>query len=206
MLTRDWTRSLGESGGSSVGKGGESDMENRRLQCCSPHLCQLRTDRLDPVSKYWIYWSHVGYLDLVNWCSLLPTDAWLSSIASMIVIGEKLSMDPRIDQPVCCGLRRVPPFSVAVDPFNSVVDSVKGCHIRGLPGEAYEWLTWTCAGSICVMCIRFSLYGVHRFESTCLSDMCNRLSCGNHHVDNLQELTKGLSLLCYSACLHLLVD
>jgi hypothetical protein len=35
-----------------VGKGGESDVESRDLQGCSPHPCQLLTDGLTPVSKY----------------------------------------------------------------------------------------------------------------------------------------------------------
>jgi hypothetical protein len=36
----------------SVGKVGESDVQSRHLQVCSPCMCRLRTDRLDPVSKY----------------------------------------------------------------------------------------------------------------------------------------------------------
>jgi hypothetical protein len=35
--------------------------------------------------------------------------------------------------------------------------------------------------------IRFLLHGVHRFESPQLSDMSNRLSCGNQHVVNLMN-------------------
>jgi hypothetical protein len=35
-----------------VGKGEESDMESRHIQCCRPHLCQLRIDELTPMSKY----------------------------------------------------------------------------------------------------------------------------------------------------------
>jgi hypothetical protein len=41
-----------ESGGPSVGKVGECDVESRHLQGCSPHLCWLRTDGLAPVNKY----------------------------------------------------------------------------------------------------------------------------------------------------------
>jgi hypothetical protein len=43
---------LGESGGPTTGKGGESDVESQDLQGCSPHLCWLRTDGLVLVSKY----------------------------------------------------------------------------------------------------------------------------------------------------------
>jgi hypothetical protein len=35
-----------------VGKVGEWYVASRHLQCCSPRLCQLRTDGLAPVSKY----------------------------------------------------------------------------------------------------------------------------------------------------------
>jgi hypothetical protein len=43
---------VGESGGLPVGKGEESDVESRHIQCCSLHLCQLRNDGLVPASKY----------------------------------------------------------------------------------------------------------------------------------------------------------
>jgi hypothetical protein len=43
-LTGDRTGPLGESGGPSVGKGGENDVESRHLQGCSPCLCRLRTE------------------------------------------------------------------------------------------------------------------------------------------------------------------
>jgi hypothetical protein len=43
---------LGESRVSSVGKGGESDVESRHLKGCSPRLCRLRIKELLSVSKY----------------------------------------------------------------------------------------------------------------------------------------------------------
>jgi hypothetical protein len=52
LITLDWAGLLGESGVPSVGKDGESDVESRYLQDCSPRLCQLRTDGLVPMSKY----------------------------------------------------------------------------------------------------------------------------------------------------------
>jgi hypothetical protein len=33
---------------------------------CSFYLCQLRTDVLAPVSKYWTYWSHASDMSLVS--------------------------------------------------------------------------------------------------------------------------------------------
>jgi hypothetical protein len=61
-----------ESGGPSVGKVGECDVESQQLQGCSSRLCQLRTEGLVHVSKYWMYRSHVGDMgpvSLVAGCS-----------------------------------------------------------------------------------------------------------------------------------------
>jgi hypothetical protein len=49
--------------------------------------------------------------------------------ALLIVLGEKLGTDPRIDQPACYGLYREPFFSGAVVMLNFVDDYVKGCHM-----------------------------------------------------------------------------
>jgi hypothetical protein len=94
-----------------------------------------------PASKYWTYWSHAGDMSPVNWCSLLPTYAWLFLTASMVVVGEKLSMYPQISQPACCKLEQEPFFSGAVVPFNSVDNFTIGCHIRGLPARSI-WVTY----------------------------------------------------------------
>jgi hypothetical protein len=45
---------------------------------------------------------------------------------SMVGSGEKLGVDPLIDQPAYCGLCREPFFSGAVTLLNSVDDYVKG--------------------------------------------------------------------------------
>jgi hypothetical protein len=164
MLIWDRSEPLRESGGPLVGKGGECDMKSLHLQGCSHCLCQLRTEWLVPMSKYWTYWSHIGDIVPVNRCSLWPTDAWIFCTASMAVVGEKLGMDPRIGQPVCCGLGREPFFSGAVDLFNSVDNSWKVVIYEDCTHEAYEWHTWTGVKSVCIVCIRFPLQGVHRFE------------------------------------------
>jgi hypothetical protein len=52
-------------------------------------------------------------------------------------------------------------FSIVVTLSKAVDDSVKGCHIRDCPQESYEWHTWIDVESICVICIRFSIQGVH---------------------------------------------
>jgi hypothetical protein len=44
-----------------------------RFMCGSPRLCQLRTEGLIPVSKYWMYQSHAGDMGPVSWCSYVTT-------------------------------------------------------------------------------------------------------------------------------------
>jgi hypothetical protein len=94
LLTWYRARPLGESGGLSVGKVREYDVETQHLQSCRSHLCRLRIEGLVPTSKYWTYWSHAGDMGSVNRCILLPTDAWLFSTASMAFVREKLSGRP----------------------------------------------------------------------------------------------------------------
>jgi hypothetical protein len=141
LLTWDRVRPLGESGGPSVGKGGECDVESQHLQGCSLRLCHLRTDGLASMSKYWMYWSHAGDMCLVNWYSLLPTDAWLFPTTSMTIVGEKLDMNSWISQPACCGLGWEPFLLGAVDPFNTIDDFMKGYHVWGLPAGTV-WVTY----------------------------------------------------------------
>jgi hypothetical protein len=49
-----------------------------------------------------------------------------ASTSSMVVLGEKLGTDPRIGQPMCCGLCREPFFSGALALLNSIDDYTKG--------------------------------------------------------------------------------
>jgi hypothetical protein len=56
--------------------------------------------------------------------------------------------------------------------------------VRGMAWESF------------VSCVSdFPMQGVHRFESSRLSDMTNRLACGRYHEDNLMELMNGLSCI-----------
>jgi hypothetical protein len=62
----------------------------------------------------------------------------------MTVLGEKLAIDPWIDQPSCCELGREPFFSGVVPLLNYVDNFAKGSHIQELPvgsiREAYvDW-------------------------------------------------------------------
>jgi hypothetical protein len=62
----------------------------------------------------------------------------------VVVRGEKLGGVPRIGQPTCCGLERETFFLRVVDPSNSVDNTVKGCHVRGLPTGSIqmEYVDW----------------------------------------------------------------
>jgi hypothetical protein len=64
--------------------------------------------------------------------SLSSTEAWIKSTASLVVLGEKLGMDPHIGQLMCCRLCREIFFSGAVRSIQICRWLVKGCHIRGL--------------------------------------------------------------------------
>jgi hypothetical protein len=134
LLTWDRAGSLGESGGPSIGKDGECDMESWHLQDCSPHLCRLRIDGLAPVSKYWTYWSRVGDMGPVNRYSWSVADAWLYPYYFNGFNGR-----PTDWQPACNGLGRVPFLLGAIALSNVVDDFAKDCHVWGLP-----------IGSVCV--------------------------------------------------------
>jgi hypothetical protein len=52
LVTGDRMGQSEKRGGSSVGKGGESDVKSQHLQSYSPRLSRLKTDGLVSVSKY----------------------------------------------------------------------------------------------------------------------------------------------------------
>jgi hypothetical protein len=56
------------------------------------------------------------------------TEGGFTPIASMASSGEKLGMDLRIGQPLCCGLCRESFFSRAMALCIAVDDFVKGCY------------------------------------------------------------------------------
>jgi hypothetical protein len=112
-----------------VRKVGEWKVESQQLQGYSPCLCQLRTNGLALVRKYWMYQSHVGVYGPSKPSSRSPTRAWIMPIASLVGSGEKLGTDPQIGQPVCCGLCREPFFSGAVGSIQICRRLVKGCYM-----------------------------------------------------------------------------
>jgi hypothetical protein len=151
-----------------------SDVESRHLQGCSPRLCQLRTDGLVPMSKYWTYWSlagDVGPVSLVAYhqqvLGLSVVLRWLWWKRNWNVSRRPLSRVERWSQEHF--------FLRAVHLSKLVDDSWKGC---------YTWTTWDTydrgiytdqAWNACGVLIKFSLQGVHWFESSWLSDLSNRL-------------------------------
>jgi hypothetical protein len=68
----------------------------------------------------------------------------------MAALGEKLSMDTRIDQPACCGLYQVPFFSRAVALSIAIDDFMNGCHVCGLPAGSVHgaYMDW-CGKCMC---------------------------------------------------------
>jgi hypothetical protein len=80
-------------------------------------------------------------------------------MASLVGSGEKLGTEPRICQPVCCGLCREPFFSGAMTLSNAVGVSRKVATYGNRPQEAYVGRMWTSVGSICVVLVEFSPAG-----------------------------------------------
>jgi hypothetical protein len=77
------------------------------------------------------YMSTVSLVAYREWrVALPPLLQWLPR-------GEKLCMDPWIDQPSCCGLGQESFFSGAVALFITVDDFLKDC---------YTWITWDTYG------------------------------------------------------------
>jgi hypothetical protein len=149
-----------------VGKVGEWYVVRRHLEGCSPRLCRLSTDGLAPASKYWTYRSHASVYGPSKPSSWSPTGAWLTPTTSLVGSGEKLSTDPRVYQPTCCGLCREPFFS-------GVVGSIQICQ-RPI-NDCYMWTTWDMYGlgpyadwawKACVVLVRFSPVGCTSIQIT----------------------------------------
>jgi hypothetical protein len=144
----------------SEGKCGESAVPILRFLCGSPCLCQLRTEGLVPVSKYWTYQSHAGVYGPSKPSSLSTIETWLNSTALLVGLGEKLGMDPWISQPRVLWIMSEALFSREQwDPSKFVDDSWKVATYGDCPQEAYAGYTWTGVGSVCVVLIRFSPVG-----------------------------------------------
>jgi hypothetical protein len=81
------------------------------------------------------------------------------STTSLVGSSEKLGADPRIGQPVCCGLCREPFFSGAVTLSNSVDNWQKVATYGDHPQEADTGHTWIGVGSVRGVLVGFSHVG-----------------------------------------------
>jgi hypothetical protein len=153
----------------------ESDVASRHLQCCRSCLCQLRTDGLTPVSKYWTYWSHAGDMGLVSLVAYHQHMLGLSALLQWLCWERNWGESRR---PISRAERwsREHFFLGAVYSSNAVDDFTKCCYMR---------TTWDTYGrgpytdrmwNVCDVLIKFSLQGVHRFELPQLSDMSSACS------------------------------
>jgi hypothetical protein len=184
MLTWGPTGPLGESGGSSVGKDEESDVERRYLQDSSIHLCWIRIDRSAFVSKYWTYWSHTGDISSVNWCILFVNRCLTFSTTSMAVYGRGTEWGLTNLSADVLWIRTGAFFSQEQWLYPTLLDQC-------------ERLSCTaCREHVRVVCIIFLLYDVHRFKSLWLSDISNRLSYVNQHMINLFGIVEGIEFAC----------
>jgi hypothetical protein len=198
-----------ERGGPLIGKVGEWCVQSRHLQGCIPHLCQLRTDGLAPVRKYWTYWSHaddIGPVSQVACCRqmfdfLHYFIGWLRretgygpmdrSAGVLWIVSGTLFLGSSDSVQLC---RRL----------------VKGCLVRGLPaGNVHPtYVDWhgkyTCRIGRVFPC-RVYIDSNRRDTRIWVS-----LVCGSHHVDNLTNLMSLLVddvvLLNIFNCLQLLLE
>jgi hypothetical protein len=175
LITWDRVEPLGGKGRQLVEKVGEWHVKSRHLQGCSPRLCRLRIDGLAPVSKYWTYRSQAGDMRPVNLvayhrqklgCSpllhwLLWERSWVrarKSIGRHAVncVGSHHSRWQWICSNLSMTHERLPRTGTA--------------HRKCTPGvHGLAWKAYVPCWS------SFPLQGVHRFESSRLSNMSNSL-------------------------------
>jgi hypothetical protein len=141
------------------------------LKAVAPCLCQLRTDGLTPMSKYWTYRSHAGDLGVVSLVACHRQKLGLSLLLQWLASKRNWvrtcgSVSRRAGD--CVGS----PFSQELwDPSKSIGDSRKV--VMCWPCEIC--MIWDHTQTECVMRVAcwsdFALQGVHGFKSPRLSDM-----------------------------------
>jgi hypothetical protein len=177
-----------ERGWSSIGKVGEWCVGNWHLQGYSLRLCQLRTDELGLVSKYWMYRSHDGDMSSVSWCSCDTTWPKHLSLTLRLSWGRGMRWPKTTDGPVYLQSPRLLP-------------GVGACFILMGTSEMSPMRTmgdvWS--GTICESSME-NMWHVDRiFPCRVYIDSNHRdariwvpLVYASHHVDNL---TNSMSLL-----------
>jgi hypothetical protein len=158
LLTWDRTVLLEKSGGPSVEKSGESDVENWSLQGCSPRLCRLRTDELTPANKYWTYWSHTRYMWPSKPSSFVTT--WSNHIPPTPRLAHGTKNEVAQIDGWAGRSRGTKTSSGDVGTHFDLIGTYKGLPCTGTAcRETYEWHTWTAHGSVHGVLIRFSPAG-----------------------------------------------
>jgi hypothetical protein len=150
---------LGERGDNWLGRSGSGYVVSQHLQGCSPRLCQLRTVRLAPMSKYWTYRSHTGDMNPVNLVvghrqklGLRPLLHWLAQERSWVRTCGSVNRCV-VD---CVGS----PFSQEQWDLSKSVDaSQKVATYRDRLQEEYIGRTWTAVESVRVVFVVFSPTG-----------------------------------------------
>jgi hypothetical protein len=171
----DRAEPLGGKWRPSVGKVGMWFVESRHLQDCSLCLCQLKTDGLTSTSKYWTYRSHAGVYGPSKPSSLSSTDAWLCPHYFNGWLGREIGYEP-VDR--SAGVLWVVLGALFLGSSDPTQFCCRLCerllyvdHMRYVWSRPY--VNW--AGKRVTCWSGFLLNGVHRFESSRLSDMSNRL-------------------------------
>jgi hypothetical protein len=146
-----------ESGDNWLERSESGYVTSRNLQDCIPLLCRLRTVRLAPVSKYWTYWSHIGDMCLVSWCSCVTI--WLKPLSPTL----RLSHGRRNEATQDGG--RVSLSLVAKTSFGwRGLFWLHGSQWKvftygDCPQKSYAEHAWTGVRSVCVVLVGFSPTG-----------------------------------------------
>jgi hypothetical protein len=158
----------------SEGKGGESVVSILRFLCGSPRSCRLRTEGLVPMSKYWTYRSHISDMrpvSLVAYCQqififLHYFISWLRRETRYGPMDRSAGMLWIVSGALFWEQWLCPTLSVTHERLlrTGITRRKRTPDICGLAWEAYV-SCWS----------GFPVHGVHRFESSWLSDMSNRL-------------------------------
>jgi hypothetical protein len=110
-------------------KGEESDVVIPRFLCGSPCLCQLRTEGLVPMSKYWTYRSHVGDMGPVSLVGHHRQKVVLSLLLHWLDWERNwVRTYVSVGRSACWGLCREPFFSGAVGSIQICRWLTKGCY------------------------------------------------------------------------------
>jgi hypothetical protein len=147
------------------GKDGESVVAILRFLCGSSRPCQLRTQGLVHMSRYWTYQSHAGDIGSVSLVTFLQQVIGLITLLQWMR-GEVGSTF----------------FSGAVHPSNPIDDLVKGC---------YTWTMWDTyvrgpyvdrAWKACDVLVRFFHTGCTSIQIVVTLRYESPLVCGCHQV------------------------